>query len=142
MSLTLRLLAIACFVTAVAACNKQDATAPVDGGTPAETAAPVAPAPAPAPTTPAVTDTAPVAGAAGEPIGVAECDAFLTKYEACVNDKMPAESRAAFATGITQWRDSWRGLAKDPANAATLASVCTQQHEQAKTSMSAYGCAW
>ena len=73
-------------------------------------------------------------------IGVPECDAFITAYEACVNDKVPAAARPQFNTSLAQWRKSWHDLAANPQTKPTLAQVCKTSLEQARTSMKAYGC--
>jgi hypothetical protein len=76
----------------------------------------------------------------GPKIGVAECDEFIAAYEACVNDKVPAASRAQFNTSLAQWRKSWHDLAAKPQTKPTLAQVCKTSLEQARQSMKAYGC--
>src|SRR6266550_2028529 len=88
-------------------CYKSDTS--TNGAAPTNKPAPAASSPAPAAT-----------ASSGQKIGVAECDAFLTAYEACVTDKVPAAQRAQFN--------------------ASLAQVCKQSHDQAKQSMKAYGC--
>lgn len=78
----------------------------------------------------------------GDKIGVAECDDFIAKYESCVNSKVPEAARATVKTSLETWRNSWRELAKTPQGKAGLAQACKSAHEQAKTSMGAYGCTW
>jgi cytoskeletal protein RodZ len=78
----------------------------------------------------------------GEKIGVAECDDFIQKYEACVTGKVPAAQQATFKGSIEQWRSSWKKLADNPATKGTLASVCKTSLDQAKASLSSYGCTW
>jgi hypothetical protein len=80
------------------------------------------------------------ASTAGDKVGVAECDAFITAYENCVNNKVPAAVRPQFSSGIAQWRTQWKKLADDPQTKPTLVSVCKNQLEAAKTSMKAYNC--
>src|SRR4051794_3270040 len=74
--------------------------------------------------------------ASGDKIGVAECDEFIAKYEACVTGKVPAAQQAVFKSSIEQWRKSWKDLAANPQTKATLTSVCKTQLDQAKTSLS------
>jgi hypothetical protein len=76
----------------------------------------------------------------GEKIGVADCDDFIAKYDACVTAHVPEQARAQYNASLKQWRDSWRQLAANPATKGTLASACKQAAEQAKTSMKTYGC--
>ena len=88
-------------------------------------------------TTPAST-TAPTASA--DKIGVPECDEFIAHYEACVSGKVPEAAKAQFKTGLEQWRSSWKKLADNPQTKPTLASICKQTVESARTSMKAYNC--
>jgi hypothetical protein len=87
--------------------------------------------------TPATTTTK---TSSGEKIGIAACDDFIDKYEACVNAKVPEAQRAQYQSTLKQWRDSWRELAKNPMTKGTLEAGCKQAAEQAKNSMKAYDC--
>lgn len=80
--------------------------------------------------------------ASGDKIGIPDCDDFLAKYESCVNGKVPEQARAAYQTGLKQWRDSWKQLAANPQTKGTLAAACKQAREQAETSLKSYGCTW
>jgi hypothetical protein len=78
----------------------------------------------------------------GEKIGVAECDEYLDKYEACVTGKVPENMRATFKTSLDQARKSYKDAAMNPQAKSTLASTCKQALETTKQSMAAYSCAW
>ena len=78
--------------------------------------------------------------AGGEKIGIAECDDFIEKYEACISGKVPEVARAQYRNTIEQWRNSWRGIAANPQTRGTLAQVCKTSIEQARTSMKSFGC--
>lgn len=88
--------------------------------------------------TPATTTT--TTTAAGDKIGVAECDDFLTKYEACVSSKVPEAARAQYKSAVEQWRASWKKLAENPATKGTLATACKSAAEQQATALKSYGC--
>lgn len=92
--------------------------------------------------TPATTTSSPATTtpASGEKIGVAECDDFLDKYDACVKDKIPETVRAQYQASIAQWRKSWRELAANPQTKGTLANVCKTQLDSARNSMKSFGC--
>lgn len=92
-------------------------------------------------TKPATTNTA-AKEAAGEKIGVPECDDFIAKYEACVSGKVPEMARAQYQTALKQWRDSWRKLAENPKTKGTLASACKQAAQQQAAALKTYGCAF
>jgi hypothetical protein len=89
------------------------------------------PAPSPAATT--------TTSATGD-IGVPECDTFLKAYEACVHDKVPAAARPTFDTTLANWKKAWHDQAANPQTKVALAAACKTAHENAKTSMKAYGC--
>jgi hypothetical protein len=112
-------------------------TAPANANT--KTAA----TPASTTATPASTTATPASTtSSGEKIGVAECDDFLAKYEACVSGKVPAASQATYKTSLDTWRSSWKKLAETPQGKAGLATACKSAMEQAKTSLGTYGCTW
>jgi hypothetical protein len=102
-----------------------------NGAATTETARPAA--------SPAASTTATVAASA-EKIGVPECDSFLTSYESCVTNKVPAASRAQFEAGMKTWRTEWKKLAADPKTKPGLVAACKTQLEAARTSMKAYNC--
>lgn len=76
----------------------------------------------------------------GEKIGIAECDDFLDKYEACVSDKIPASARAQYQPMIAQWRKSWHDLAANPQTKSTLAAQCKTIAQQYSQTMKPMGC--
>lgn len=76
----------------------------------------------------------------GEKIGVAECDELISKYEACINSKVPEAQRAQYKPAIDQWRSSWRALAANPQTKGTLPGICKTSLEKTKESMKTYGC--
>ena len=124
------ILILCCLISAILllACSKTEPT-------PANTASAPANKTAPATSTPA-TSTA----SNTEKIGVAECDDFLTAYEACVHNKVPATAQAQFNQGMAAWRKSWHTLAANPQTKPTLITACKNALETSKTSMKAYGC--
>ena len=92
--------------------------------------------------TPAAANTNATTTTAGGDVGVAECDDFLKKYEACVSGKVPAAAQATFKTSLEQWRNSWKQLASTPQGKAGLAQACKAAADQAKSSLGSYGCSW
>jgi hypothetical protein len=91
---------------------------------------------------PAASPASTTTASTGEKIGVAECDDFISKYEACVTGKVPAAQQATFKSSIETWRKSWKDLAANPQTKGTLAAVCKSSLDQAKTSLATYGCTW
>lgn len=87
---------------------------------------------------PANTPAAPVAS--GERVGIDVCDNYLTKYEACITDKVPAETRAVLKTSLMQTRDAWRAAIAAGTATKELEGACKAMSEGAKASMSAFGC--
>lgn len=102
-------------------------------------AATATPAAASSPTT--TSSPASTTSAAGD-IGVAACDEFLKKYEACVSGKVPAAAQATFKTSLDTWRSSWKQLAATPQGKAGLETACKSALDQAKTSLASYNCSW
>ena len=86
------------------------------------------------------TSTAGTTTSSGEKIGIPECDDFLTKYEACVSNKVPEAARAQYQTGLKQWRDSWKKMADNPQTKGALAAACKQARDSSEASLKSFGC--
>jgi hypothetical protein len=87
------------------------------------------------------TETASNPSSTGDKIGVAECDDFIAKYEACVSGKVPEMARAQYQATLKQWKESWKKAAENPATRGTLAAVCKQAAEQqAAILKTSFGC--
>jgi len=83
-----------------------------------------------------------VTAANAQSTGIAACDEFLTKYDACVGSKVPEAQRATFKTQIDQTRKAWVDMAKNPSTKATMESTCKQTMDATKASLTAYGCSF
>lgn len=110
----------------LAACQQQSATPPA-ASAPASARTPAAtPAAAPA--------------AVADSIGIAECDDYLNKYQACVEGKVPEAARGVMRQSLDQTRAAWRSALAAPGGRDGMAAACKQARDAAKTSMAAYGC--
>lgn len=125
-------LCLAC-VSALVACGGADNTNGTNSSVVNANANRAAATPAPA-----ATPAAPVA--TGDKIGVAECDDYLAKVDACVTGKVPEAARAQFRAGLDQTRASWRTLAANPQTRGSLAAACKTAAESAAATYKAYGC--
>jgi len=76
---------------------------------------------------------------AQDKVGIAACDDFLAKYEACVA-KMPAASQQGVKDSIVQMRAAWKAAASDPSSKAALEASCKGSADSMNQSMQAYGC--
>ncbi len=86
------------------------------------------------------TDTA----ATGDKVGVAECDEYIEKYEACltsIGEKYPQVQPGLQQAFETQ-RKGFKDAAASPSGKATLADVCKKAIESAKESTKMYACKW
>lgn len=81
-------------------------------------------------------------GASAQTTGVAACDDFLNKYEACVTTKVPAAQKATFQGQLDQTRKTWTDLAKNSSTKPALEGSCKQTSEQMKAALQNYGCAF
>ena len=77
--------------------------------------------------------------AAGDKIGVAACDDYIAKYEACT-PKVPEAGRAAYKQGLETMRTSWKKVAADPATRGSLEAACKQALATQTAAWKAYGC--
>jgi len=81
---------------------------------------------------------------AGDSVGVAECDEYIKKYEACLT-KIAAKAPQAegpLKTAFQAQRDGFKKAAETPQGKATLATACKNAIDTAKASTSAYACEW
>lgn len=74
--------------------------------------------------------------------GIAACDDFLTKYDACISSKVPEAQRAMYKTQIDQTRKAWLDMAKNASVKATMESTCKQTLDATKASLTAFGCSF
>jgi len=133
----LKFAAVAVFVVGMIGCSapadNTNATSP-GGASPAATketkAADIKPAATPAAT------------ASADKVGVAECDEYLEKYEACIKSKVPAAVAPSLEASITATRNSWKSVAANPQTKGTLAAACTSILESTKKSTASYNCTW
>ena len=80
----------------------------------------------------------------GDSVGVAECDEYIKKYEACLTkiaEKAP-QAQTGMKTAFEQQRNAFKQAASTEQGKATLATTCKQAIETAKQSTSAYACTW
>ena len=124
-------LALCSFLIGCGGSTTSENTAPKNDNKTAETK--------PAETKPAETTTA---STSGDKIGVAECDEYLDKYEACISGKVPEAARATLKSSLETTRKEWKKAASTPEGRAGLANACKTARDAAKQSMSAYGCSW
>jgi len=61
------------------------------------------------------------AATGGDSVGIAECDEYLKKAEACTS-KMPAEGKAGWESGIKTSRETWKASASGPGKDAIKTS--------------------
>jgi len=84
----------------------------------------------------------PAAQSSNDQIGVAECDDYLTKYEACIRQKVPAAAQSQYESAFTTARNGYKTAASTPQGKAALAQACKQALETTKTSLASFNCTW
>jgi hypothetical protein len=78
---------------------------------------------------------------AGE-IGVAECDDYLRKWEACLGSKVTGAAHDQVKVALDATRDGWKRAAETPEGKAGLAAACKDAADLARSQVTAYGCTW
>ena len=86
-----------------------------------DTSRPEAP-PTEAPAEPAA-EASPDSTAETAEIGVSECDSYLERMTACI-EQMPEEAQVAARSGLTQSKAAWRQAAATEAGRTALAQSC------------------
>lgn len=74
-------------------------------------------------------------------VGVPECDEYLRKYLACIEEKMPAGTKTAMIEALESTSKAWREAATGPARTA-LGEACRQANEAAGKAFASMGCTW
>lgn len=118
-------------VAAVACQSKTETAAPSAASEPSAPAA-AAKAPAASPTP---------AAAPGE-IGVAECDDYLRKWDACLATKITGAAQEQVKVALDATRESWKRATATPEGKAGLAAACRDAAELASMQVASYGCTW
>jgi hypothetical protein len=82
--------------------------------------------------------------ASTDSVGVAECDEYIKKYEACLTKiaKDAPQAQPGLKSGFDAQRKAFKDAAANPQSKAALASSCKQAIETAKQSTAAYKCEW
>ena len=93
-------------------------------------------------TSTAATPAAAAPTSAGDKIGIAECDDYIAKVEACINGKVPEAQRGVFKSSFETVRKQWKETAANPQAKEALATGCKQALDAAKQAYASFGCVW
>jgi hypothetical protein len=74
--------------------------------------------------------------------GIPECDEYLTKYQQCVDDKVPAAAQPGMTEGIKKMRETYKQAGANPVTKTAMAEGCKKAMETTKTALTQYGCTW
>ena len=88
------------------------------------------------------TGTTSTTAAAGDKIGIPECDDYIAKYESCIRGKVPEAARATMESSLKTSREQWKKAAENAQSRGALAAACKQASDAAAAGMKAYGCTW
>ena len=80
--------------------------------------------------------------AADEEFGIPECDDYVRKMNACINDKVPADEQSALRFQLGSTKRTWQKESLDPSQRDSLASECRDAASLAARSTEQYGCQW
>ncbi len=75
------------------------------------------------------------------PFGLPECDGFLVKYRACVEERIPADQRGRFEDELRENRTRWWQLAEMQQGTVAVGLACRIFAQSKKTDLAVdYGC--
>jgi hypothetical protein len=75
------------------------------------------------------------------PFGLPECDTFLTKYLACVEERIPADQRGRFEDELRENRTRWWKLADMQQGTVAVGLACRIFAQSKKADLAVdYGC--
>jgi hypothetical protein len=76
------------------------------------------------------------------PVGVPECDDYITKYLACLPKMQRPEVAEAIERAVMDSKQAWRSVAQTPENKLALKEACLQALASAKQALASYPCEW
>jgi hypothetical protein len=80
-------------------------------------------------------------GRVGDRTGVPQCDTFLDRYQACINEKIPAATRPDYEQALADTRVRFRdALVAEPSAGPALVKTCQRLAEEARKGTAKYGC--
>ena len=106
--------------------------------------APATPPPAPTETPPAKAEsfTRPAPALPDGPVGVQECDDYITKYLACLPKMQRPEVAETITRAVMDSKKAWRSVAQTEENKLALKEACVQATNAAKQALAQYNCQW
>jgi hypothetical protein len=78
--------------------------------------------------------------ASPEKIGIPECDEFVTKYEECITDHVPAEKQRQYRENIRAWSQLWRQRMVSSTPRDIVVAACQRHVIASRESMKSFGC--
>ena len=76
------------------------------------------------------------------PVGVAECDDYITKYLACLPKMQRPEVADTISRAVMDSKKAWRSVAQTEENKLALKEACLQALASAKQALAQYQCEW
>jgi hypothetical protein len=76
------------------------------------------------------------------PVGVAECDDYITKYLACLPKMQRPEVAQTITKAVLDSKKAWRSAAQTEENRLALKEACLQALASAKQALAQYDCDW
>ncbi len=92
------------------------------------------------PATSSATPTATSSSSTASRTGVAECDDYLAKYEACLAAKVPESAHAMLRQSLDATRAGWKQVLASPGGKDALRTSCVAARDATRASLQAYGC--
>ncbi|MBF0493331.1 MAG: hypothetical protein HQM15_11215 [Deltaproteobacteria bacterium] len=74
------------------------------------------------------------------PLGVAECDDYIARYQKCVTEKVPEKAKKAYREGLEVTLNYWKTQTDTPEGKMGLVTACKVAYMGSRTTMAAFGC--
>ena len=91
--------------------------------------------------TPGTMSVEPGAKTSSGPVGIPECDEYITKYKKCIEAKVPEAARESMMDAMDQSVKAWKEAASGPMR-KNLGEACKAASEAAEAATEAMGCEW
>lgn len=74
------------------------------------------------------------------PLGVAECDDYIARYQKCIDEKIPERSKKAYKEVIDETVKYWKTQTESPEEKMGLVSACNVAYLGSRKTLAAFGC--
>ena len=74
------------------------------------------------------------------PLGVAECDDYIARYQKCIHEKIPEKSKQSYTQGLNDSINYWKTQSDTPEGKLGLKTACQVAYLGSLNTWEAFAC--